>query len=57
MLPEHAAVASCILTQVAGGAVCLLQVVIYTRQGGQEVVWDTQWTGSEGTAAFFLVPG
>lgn len=33
------------------------QVVVYTRQGGKEVVWDVQWTGSEGTTAFFLVPG
>lgn len=34
-----------------------LQVVVYTRRGGKEVVWDVQWTGSEGTAEFFLVPG
>ena len=34
-----------------------LQVVVYTRQGGKEVVWDVQWTDSEGETAFFLVPG
>lgn len=33
------------------------QVVIYTRQGGKEVLWDVQWTGSEGTTTFFLLPG
>jgi hypothetical protein len=47
----------CLLTCTPCSHVSWAQVVIYTRQGGQEVVWDMQWTGSEGTTSFFLVPG
>ena len=38
-------------------AMFIVQVMIYTRKGGNEVVWDVQWTGGDGTAMFFLVSG
>jgi hypothetical protein len=33
------------------------QVKVFTQQNGVPVLWDTQWTGDDGTAEFYLVPG